>query len=186
MTYRSTLRGLASLMLISLLLAATTASKKLMADKKTSSVTYTMHHPLHTWDAVSHDVNCAIMYDEATKTITSVAVAIKIASFDSKDSNRDSHAMEVLDGIRYPNVTFVSQSIQTGADGTLTATGKLTFHGVTRPTVLVCTRKGDGNNLIVTGDFAIRMTDFAIEQPSLLGMKADDAIKLKFTAYFNE
>ncbi len=36
----------------------------------------------------------------ASKAIESVAVAIKVASFDSKDANRDSHALEVLDGRR--------------------------------------------------------------------------------------
>lgn len=185
MIHKSTLSALAVLLLVSLLAAGTPGGKKLMADKKISSVTYTMHHPLHTWDGVSHDVNCAIIYDEASKAIEGVAVAIKVASFDSKDGNRDSHAMEVLDGIRYPNVTFVSQSIQTGADGTLTATGKLTFHGVTKPTMLVCTRKDEGNSLIVNGAFDIKMTEFNIEQPSLLGMKTDDPIKLKFTAYFS-
>lgn len=162
----------------------TPALKKLVADKKTSSVTYTMHHPLHTWDGVSHDVNGALLYDETASTIQSIAIAIKIASFDSGDANRDSHALEVLDGIRYPNVTFVGQHVQSGPDGTLTATGKLTFHGVTRPQTLAFTRKDENNRLIVNGAFDISMTDFGVEQPSLLGMKADDTIKLKFTALF--
>ncbi|GAB4052860.1 hypothetical protein [Spirosoma litoris] len=88
-----TLNYLIGLVLISLLVSATTVGKKLIADKKISTVTYTMHHPLHTWDGVSHDVNCALMYDEATKAVESVAVVIKVATFDSKDSNRDSHAL---------------------------------------------------------------------------------------------
>lgn len=183
MTYKLALAWLASLALMPVLLAF--VPKKWMADKKTSTVTYTMHHPLHTWDGVSHDVNCAIMYDEEAKTVESVAVAIKIATFDSKDSNRDSHALEVLDGIHYPTVTFVSQQIQSAPNGSLTATGKLTFHGVTKPSVLVCTRQEDGASLVVSGAFDIKMTDFNVEQPSLLGMKADDLIKLKFTARFN-
>jgi polyisoprenoid-binding protein YceI len=184
MRYKLLINGCLGPFLLSILIAATAASHKLIADKKTSTVTYTMHHPLHTWDGVSHDVNCAIMYNDDSKQVESVAVAIKVASFDSKDSNRDSHALEVLDGIRYPNVTFVSQQVVPNADGTLKATGKLTFHGVTKPTVLVCTRKDNGNSLTIDGLFDINMTDFNIEQPSLLGMKADNAIKIKFTASF--
>lgn len=184
MISKHVLNGFISLLLVCTLTALTSVGKKLIADKKNSTVTYTMHHPLHTWDGVSHEVNCALMYQEASKTIESVAVAIKVASFDSQDANRDSHAMEVLDGIRYPNVTFVSQQIQPNTDGTLTATGKLTFHGITKPTTMVCTQKVDKSSLTVTGAFEIKMTDFNIEQPSLLGMKTDDPIKINFTAYF--
>jgi polyisoprenoid-binding protein YceI len=186
MTTKKILGWLTGLTLLSVVLMAGTAKKKLVADKKMSSVTYTMRHPLHTWDGVSHDVNCALMYDEASKTIESVAVAIKVASFDSKDGNRDSHALEVLDGIRFPAVTFVSQSVQTATDGSLTATGKLTFHGVTKPAVLIGTHDDDGASLKVNGAFDIKMTDFNVERPSLLGMKADDIIKLKFTAFFTK
>lgn len=176
---------LAAFILVNLLVAATTDTRKLMADKKASVVTYTMHHPLHTWDGVSHDINGVILYDELSKQINSVAIAIKVASFDSKDSNRDSHAIEVLDGIRYPNVTYVSQSVQIKPDGSLTAPGKLTFHGVTRPITLTGTWKNERSDLMITGKFEINMTDFNIEQPSLLGMKTDDAIKMAFTASFH-
>lgn len=171
--------------LLGLVLVSPLATRKLMADKKLSSVTYTMHHPLHTWDGVSHDVNGAILYNDDSKQIESVAVAIKVASFDSKDANRDSHALEVLDGIRYPNVTFVSQQIKTGADGSLTAVGKLTFHGVTKPQTLTATRTDAGNLLTINGAFDVNMTDFSIERPAMLGMKTDDTIKFKFTASFN-
>ena len=185
MKTKPTLLPLASLLLLGCLAMAPAPVRKLMADKKKSTVTYTMHHPLHTWDGVSHDVNSALMYNDDTKAIQSVAVAIKVASFDSQDANRDSHALEVLDGIGYPNVTFVGQTVRQNADGTITALGKLTFHGITKPYELTCTRKDDGRELTLSGNFDVNMTDFNVEQPSLLGMKTDDLIKLTFTAFFN-
>lgn len=184
MNENPTIAWVAAFMLMTLLVAASTGAKKMIADKKTSAVTYTMHHPLHTWDGVSRDVNGAILYNEESKAVESVAIAIKVASFDSKDSNRDSHALEVLDGIKYPNVTFVSQAVQLKQDGTLTAAGKLTFHGVTKPVTLTGTWKNADSGLLVNGNFDIKMTDFGVEQPSLLGMKADDIIKMVFSANF--
>lgn len=160
------------------------AEKKVVAHKKTSLVTYTMHHSLHTWYGVSHDINCALLYEETTKTIQSVAVTIKVASFDRKYGNRDSHAMGLLDGIRHPTVTFVSHAVQSGADGTLTATGKLTFHGVTKPTVLIGTQQDNGTQLTVSGAFDIKMSDFDVELPSLLGLKTDGLIRLTFVTFF--
>src|SRR4051794_40773051 len=97
-----------------------TAIRKITADRRTSTVSYTMKHAIHTWDAVSHDVNCAINYNEDTKHIENVAVSMKVSSFDSHNGNRDSHGMEVMEGLKYPNVTFVSQSVQAEADGKMT------------------------------------------------------------------
>lgn len=184
MKYSITVRGLMLVLLSYYLLVAGVPLRKLVANKKRSIVTYTMHHPLHTWEGVSHEVNCVVLYDEAAGVIQRVAVAIRVASFDSKDANRDSHALEVLNGIRYPNVTFVSEHIQPSQGEALTAVGKLTFHGVTRPVQIVFTREQNGTDLVLNGAFEINMTDYKVEQPSLLGMKADDAIKLNFSVYF--
>lgn len=172
------------LLTVALVSFTVVAKRKLMADKGVSTVTYDMKHPLHKWQAVSHDLNCAMIYDDATKQIETVAVSMKVASFDSKDSNRDSHALEALDALKYPSVTFVSESIQPGADGALTIKGKLTFHGVPKPVVIQATRQDAANRLTITGAFNVSMTDHTVERPSLLGMKTDDAISMRFTAVF--
>lgn len=160
------------------------AKRKLIADKAMSTVSYAAKHPLHEWGGVSHAVNAAATYNEETKQVESVAVSIKVASFDSGNSNRDSHAMEVLDGLKYPNVTFVSSDIKPGADGTLTATGSLTFHGVTKPVTIQATRKDAGGKMTLTGEFPVSMTAYNIERPSFLGMKTEDMMTLKFQAVF--
>ncbi len=158
--------------------------RKLMADKAASTVTYDMKHPLHNWQAVSRDVNCAAIYDEESKQVETVAVSMKVASFDSKDGNRDSHALEVLDALKYPNVTFVSESIQPGANGALTIKGKLTFHGVPKPVVIQATRQDAATNISITGAFNVNMTDHNVERPSLMGLKAEDTIAMKFNVVF--
>lgn len=172
------------LLLILLVLAKPTAPRKLMADKAASTVTYSAKHPLHQWEGVSHDVSSAVLYNDETKLPESVAVSIKVASFDSRNSNRDSHAIEVLEGLKYPNVTFVSSDIKAGEGGTLVATGNLTFHGINKPTVLRATRTEAGGKLTITGEFPISLTEFKVERPSLMGLKTDDEMKLKFNVVF--
>lgn len=162
------------------------APKKLMADKSKSTVTYSMVHPMHKWDGVSRDVNAAMIYDEATKQIQNVAVAIRVASFDSQNQNRDSHMVETLDGIKYPNVTFTSQDIKPNADGTLTVNGKLTFHNVTKPITVQVTRREAGNQLMMTGKLDLKLTDYAIERPSLLGIATEDQFTLAFALAFTK
>ena len=160
------------------------AKRKLVADKALSTVTYAATHPLHKWEGVSRDVNCAILYNDETRLPESVAVSIKVASFDSQNNNRDSHAVEVLEGLKYPNVTFVSSDVKTGEAGGLTAQGKLTFHGVTKPATLQAVRKEAGGRLTLTGEFPVSMSDHNIERPSLMGLKTDDQMTLKFNVVF--
>ncbi len=159
-------------------------SRKVVADRRGSTVSYTMNHAIHTWDAVSHDVNCAMNYNDQTKHIDNVAVSIKIASFDSGNGNRDSHGMEVMEGLKYPNVTFVSQSIETGADGKLTIKGTLTFHGVAKPVVIQATEKATKEQLRVEGGFDVSLTAYDVERPSFLGVKTDDNVKMTFVILF--
>ncbi|WP_338872961.1 YceI family protein [Spirosoma sp. SC4-14] len=180
-TFRS--YGLATLLLCAFV--SPLAKRKLVADKSVSTVTYAAKHPLHNWEGVSHDVNCAVMYNDETKMPENVAVSIKVASFDSHNNNRDSHAIEVLDGLKYPNVTFVSSDIRPDENGMLVAKGNLTFHGVTKPVTLQTIRKEAGGKLTLTGEFPVNMSEYNIERPSLMGLKTEDGMILRFYAVFN-
>lgn len=164
--------------------SSSTARYKLLVDKGHSTVTYTMKHPMHTWDGVSHDVNGAMIYNPANKQIENVAIVIKVASFDTKNANRDSHAIEVLDGIKYPTVTFTAQDIRPNQSGGLTAKGKLTFHGVTRPIQVDLTKQDTNDGFQFNGTFPVSLTDYKIEKPSLMMVPVDDEMTMKFSLYF--
>ena len=163
---------------------APTAKRKVMADKTASTVSYAAKHPLHSWEGVSHDVNCAMIYNDESKQPESIAVSIKVASFDSDNNNRDSHAVEAMEGIKYPNVTFTSSDIKAD-NGALTAKGTLTFHGVAKPVTLQATTKETAGKITLTGEFPVNMTDYKIERPSLMGMKTEDAMVLRFNVVFS-
>lgn len=169
-----------------LLLAFTVpmAKRKIVADKAMSTLTYSARHPLHKWEGVSKDVNCAIIYNDDTKQPENVAVSARVISFDSDNDSRDSHAIELLEGIKYPNVTFVSSDIKAGQNGTLTVSGTLTFHGVAKPISFDATREDTGGKMTITGEFPVSLTNHNIERPSLLGLKTDDDMTLRFSVVF--
>ncbi|MFM6953383.1 MAG: YceI family protein [Sphingobacteriaceae bacterium] len=152
---------------------------KVFADKKASSISYSMHHPLHSWTGVSNDVTSLILTDADRSTVKQVAVNVKIASFDSQNANRDSHVIEASEGLKYPTVSFSSSSIQTQGD-LLLVKGTLAFHGVSQPVSFQATRKKVGSKLEISGEFTLKMTQFKIEPPSLMGMSTDDDFKLTF------
>lgn len=155
-------------------------TKKIQADKKESTMTYKLTHPLHEIEATSKDINCWVDLDPAAKTISHVYVQIDVTTFNSGNSNRDSHAMEVIDAISYPYVKFNSSGIAQNGDK-IKVSGKLLFHGVTRDLVFEATPKWEGNKLTVMGDFVISLTAYKIERPSLLLIPVND--DLHFTFY---
>lgn len=163
--------------------AANPAPVKLFADKSHSTITYAMNHLLHSWTGTSKDVNSVILTDENKKAISQVAVSVKISSFDSKNANRDSHMMEVTDALKYPNITFSSKSVK--QDGNkLSVDGTLSFHGVNKDISFVAEEKKNKNQIEVTGGFDVKMTDFNIEKPTLMGVATDDNIKITFDVLY--
>ncbi len=158
-------------------------SRKIIADKTASSVIYAMNHPMHSWEGVCKDVNAAIVLNDKTQVIEQVAVALKLDSFDSGNSNRDSHALEVMDALKFPKVTFVSNKIKVSAE-ILTVEGNLTFHGITKPITIIASRQNFTNKIMIEGKFEVSLTDFKVERPSLMGLKTEDKMSLKFKTIF--
>lgn len=173
----------AVLLVTAVAIAAKPAPVKLFCDKSNSTITYAMNHLLHSWTGTSSEINSVILTDEDRNNISQVAVSVKISSFDSKNANRDSHMMEATEALKYPSITFSSKSIQ--QDGNkLSVTGTLSFHGVNRDITFEAEKNNKKNKIKVTGGFDIKMTDFNIEKPTLMGVATDDDIKITFDVLY--
>jgi polyisoprenoid-binding protein YceI len=154
--------------------------KKIEAVKQESSITYKLTHPLHEIEAVSKEGYCAVDADPATQIIKHTYVKVAVTSFNSGNSSRDSHAMEVVDALSFPDAKFVSTNIEQKGDN-LTVTGKMTFHGITNVIVFNATAKWSDDKLIITGAFDLSLTAFKVERPSLLMVPVKD--NLQFSIY---
>jgi len=169
----------------SLVLALTAEAQIGQADliKDESWVSYRLVHPLHTIDATSKDVVYQIELDPTKQEIKSVSAQVDVTTFDSGNSNRDSHAMEVIDALTYPDVTFSSTSVAESGDS-LSIAGKLTFHGVTKDIHAAAVSKWLPNRLEVRGNFDVSLTAFNIDRPSLLMIPVQDTLRFSFTGVF--
>lgn len=163
---------------------ADVATQKLFSDKKHSTITYSMNHPLHSWTGVSNDINSVVVWNPETKAISQVAVAVKVASFDSENANRDSHMLEVTEALLYPNISFTSDDIQVFGDSLLVS-GTMTWHGISKTSSFKAAKQLDGKTLKVSGSLIVLMTDFNIEPPSLMAMETDDEIGLTFEVQYH-
>ena len=171
--------GLALLAVLGL--AAQGEKPRLLTDE--SWVRYTLRHPLHTMEATSKEVTYGLALDTARREIRSVSALVDVTTFDSGNSNRDSHAMEVIDAITYPSVTFTSTSILNHSDS-LAIAGNLTFHGITKQVQAGGIAQWSAEKLVVRGNFDVSLTAFSIDRPSLLMMPVDDTLRFSFLAAF--
>lgn len=157
---------------------------KIESIKDKSVINYKLSHPLHEVEATSKDAFCILEVDTASKKIKAALVDVGVTTFDSGNSNRDSHAMEVVDAIHYPDAKFLSTSIKYKGDS-LFVNGNLTFHGVTKSVTINALQKWNGDKLELDGAFDISLTEFKIKRPSLLLMPVNDDLKFNFQQYFN-
>ncbi len=150
-------------------------------EQASSSITYTMKHKLHTWDGTSKQVNVASKWNE--DKLEQISVLAKVSSFNSGLSSRDSHMIEVLDALAIPNITFSSTSIKYNGAEILT-TGKLQFHGVTKEVQFIVRAKKENNQWLYEGEFPVLLESFNVERPSLLFVKTDNSMNIKFSLVF--
>ncbi|MFN3560432.1 MAG: YceI family protein [Chloroherpetonaceae bacterium] len=169
---------------IGLLLIATPNrdAKKISAIKGESWIKYSLSHPLHKIDATTKEFLCDIEINDA-KEIQSVKVSADVMTFDSGNSNRDSHAMEVIDAFTYPEVSFISDSITTNANE-LSVSGKLSFHGVTKPISFSAKAQSQNGKTTVEGNITVKLEDFKVERPKLALIPTDEFLYISFVVVF--
>ncbi len=149
-----------------------------------SSVTYSMVHKLHSWEGVSKDLKVATKWNEQKNEIEQISIVVNVATFNSGLSSRDSHMMEVLDGLTYPRIIFSSSNVQYTPDGILVK-GKLQFHGVERMIETKVKLEKINRKWMFTGSLPVLLEDYKVERPGLLFVKVDNLVKIDFQVAYN-
>ena len=155
---------------------------QLRADRARSSITYHMKHALHAWTGVSREVGCLLETD-AEGMVTRVAATAKVKSFDSRNSNRDAHMLEVTDALTHPNITFSSRSVVL-AEGVYRVSGTLSFHGVEKPMDIEVREERDGGRRRFRSSFVFLLEDFKIVRPTLFMVKTDNEVRVELDFVF--
>jgi polyisoprenoid-binding protein YceI len=172
----------ATLALLALLVAGADP-QALTLDPAASAVRFRVNHKLHTVNGVSRAAEGKAMLD-ADGTVRTM-VRIPVQSFDSGDSNRDSHMLETLHAGKFPYVIFkgvgkVPQA-DPGKPAQVVLRGELDFHGVKRQVeVPVTVEFGKDGSARVQGKLEVSLEAHQVERPSLLTIKVDDACGIAF------
>jgi len=150
-----------------------------------SVISYSANHLLHPWEGTNQNVKGILLIHPDEKEIKELAVLTLVRDFDSKNSGRDAHALEVLEALSFPEVRFYSNLTENKKDSILIH-GKLDFHGVLKNHTIVAHQKKTPQGIVLKGSFKIKPTDFGIELPSFMMVKIDNLLSFKFELEFTK
>ena len=103
-------------------------SDQLRVNTNESYIKYEGDHLLHSWEGTNDKVNGLAVLDANSKSLQKLAILLYVRDFDSQNSGRDAHALEVLEALKYPEIKFYSESIKI-EDENLIINGIFDFHG---------------------------------------------------------
>ena len=157
-------------------------AQKLPLDTNQSSITYKAKHLAHAWEGVNQKLQGLAVVEEGM--IKQIAIKAAVRDFDSNNANRDSHALEVLEALQFPEVRFYSKQIRQEDESTLLIDGVLSFHGIEIPKTVEANYKGSGDTVALEGNFNFQATDFKVKLPSFMLVKINDRITIEYAIRF--
>ncbi len=109
---------------------------------------------------------------EAT-TADTADFTVDLTTLTTNDSRRNSRVQGALETSQFPTATFTltepvefGDAASTGAKTTVTATGDLTVHGVTKPVTFDLEAQLVDDTIVVVGSTEIAFSDFGVETPT--------------------
>ncbi len=150
-----------------------------------STLSYHVSHPLHQIDGVSHEAKGKGFCHEGE---CDFLIAVPVKSFDSGDSNRDLHMLQVTRGAEFPLVTVRTRVPESDAtSSTLKLDLEINFAGQKVEYKQVpFQRTVEGKETRITGTIPATLTDFKIPPPSLLTMPVKNEIPIRVDLTWHE
>lgn len=143
-----------------------------------SQITYHVSHPLHQTDGISQEARGKGVCQSGQ---CSFLIAAPVKSFNSGDSNRDLHMLQVARGAQYPMVV-VRTTLPEEAAGhdTLYADLEVEFAGQTAQYKQVPFQLAmHGDDATIVGTIPMTLSDFKIDPPSLLTIPVKNAVPVR-------
>ncbi len=156
-------------------------------------VTFHISHPAKEYDAHLLDGggSAKLTLDPTDFTKSTVACSIQVGQFNSDNTRRDSHMLEVLEGLIFPTVSWNVESI-TGTAGPLTpgshsytASGPLTVKETSRTiSVPVQVEVAADGAITVTAALEILLEDYGVKRPTLVFVPIKNELPIQVTVQF--
>lgn len=102
-------------------------------------------------------------------------LSFNIMDFKSSNDGRDEHMQEMFDLKKQANVSLTILSV-TKKERKYLIDGIMKIHGVKKPVELSSTIVQKGHQILINSDFSVKVTDYAMEQPSMLFFTVRDRV----------
>jgi hypothetical protein len=153
------------ILLVALPAMARADGQWMLLDK--STLTYHVSHPLHQVEGVSHAARGKGVCSQGQ---CDFLIAVPVKSFDSGDSNRDLHMLEVVLGAEFPLVTVRVRLPESALESTtIHCDLQIQFAGQTveyKQAAFQVVK--EGNDRRITGVIPAMVLDFKIDRPKFL------------------
>ena len=143
-----------------------------------STLTYHVSHPLHQSEGVSHAARGKGVCHAGQ---CEFLIAVPVKSFDSGDSNRDLHMLQVTRGAEFPMVTVRTRLPEAAsASAIVHADLEIQFAGQTADYKEVSFQLvTQGTATKISGTIPATLSDFKIDPPSLLALPVKNEIPVR-------
>ena len=144
----------------------------------TGRLVYVGTFALGAWQGTNTAVTGTLTWDAASGALTGV-VQTAIAGWDSGNKVRDAHARKMFAADKFPTAQLVVTGLkEPRPSGPVVARGTLTLHGVMRAVELPGTLTVTGKRATFTAELTLKLTDYGMVQPSLMGMQVANDVQL--------
>ena len=135
-----------------------------------SLITYSGKHTLHEWEGSNQKLYGRALLNNTSLVFNKLAILAYVRDFDSKNSGRDAHSLEVLEALSFPEIKFYSESFELIKDSLL-INGVFEFHG----------KKLNKNEILLNGTFNLIPSDFGISLPAFMLVKMKDLLEIRYS-----
>lgn len=143
-----------------------------------STLTYHVTHPLKQTEGTSHAAKGKGVCHAGE---CDFLIAVPVKSFDSGDSNRDLHMLQVVRGGQYPLITVRTHLPESASSlATIQADLQVEFAGQTvRYKQVPLQKSTQGNDTVITGTIPLALSDFKIDPPTLLTLPVKNDVPVR-------
>ena len=153
-----------------------------------STVTYTARDNTDEWSGTAPVKTLEFTLNPDDIESSTLSISLEPDEFDSGNFVRDANARRaVFESAEFPEIRFDAaqvssdnSSLEEGESQTLSMTGDLTMHGVTRDLALDLEVTRTTNTLNATGGFSVLLSDYDMNRPEFFGNVVADEVELVF------
>ena len=144
---------------------------------KESSIEYLVSHPLHHVEGTSHEARGkGVCHDGECDFL----IGVLVKTFDSGDSNRDLHTIQVVRGAEFPLITVRTKVRADLNEKNFSADLEVEFAGQKHIYSHVPFHREDrGSDVRITTTIPMKIEDFKIEAPSLLSIPIKNDVPVR-------